>query len=213
MRPIRNASDIEAAIVGLVGIAPDFAEIAIKAGPVPLRFQPPGYRGLAGIVVSQMVSRASADAIWTRLEAMAGDVGPDSLLALTDQQLREAGLSRAKADTLRRLAAACSDGLDLELIASLSAADALQTLTSIKGIGPWSAEVFLLFCAGHPDIFPSGDVALLAAYTHAFGLDERPTPKTLRLLSAAWQPYRSIAARLLWAYYAKQMRRSGLPVA
>ena len=212
MRPIRDAADIQAAIAGLVAIAPDFAVIARKAGPVPLRFQPPGYRGLAGIVVSQMVSRASADAIWTRLEALAGAVDAEAVLALTDQQLRSAGLSGAKADTLRRLAAACRDGLDLPQTAVLTAEEALRSLTAVKGIGPWTAEVFLLFCAGHPDIFPAGDVALQAAYSHAFGLETRPTAPQLKQTAQSWQPFRSIAARLLWAYYASEMKRSGLPL-
>lgn len=213
MRPIREPADIEAAIAGLVAIAPAFAGIVEKAGPVPLRYQPPGYRGLAGIVISQMVSRASADAIWARLETLAGDVSVAAILALTEEQLRGAGLSGAKAGTLRRLAMACQDGLDLGRTAFLPAGEALAVLTGVKGIGPWSAEVYLLFSAGHPDIFPADDVALLSAYTDAFGLQSRPTPKEFRAIAAPWQPYRSIAARLLWAYYSRQMKRSGLPVA
>ena len=213
MQPIRTEADIEAAIADLSAIAPDFAVVAEKARPIPLRYQPPGYRGLASIVISQMVSRASADAIWARLEALAGEVSVEAILALGEDQMRGAGLSGAKAGTLRRMAAACHDGLDLEHTAFLPADDALRALTSVKGIGPWSAEVFLLFSAGHPDIFPAGDVALLSAYTHAFGLEARPTSKQFRALAEPWQPYRSIAARLLWAYYGRQMRRNGLPVA
>jgi DNA-3-methyladenine glycosylase II len=213
MQPIRDERDIELAIAGLLAVVPEFAGIVDKSLPIPLRHQPPGYRGLASIVISQMVSRASADAIWSRLEALAGEVSVEAISALTEQQLRAAGLSGAKASTLHRLAEACRDGLDLEKTAFLPAEEALAALTSVKGIGPWSAEVFLLFSAGHPDIFPAGDVALLSAYTHAFGLESRPAAKTFRVLAERWQPYRSIAARVLWAYYARQMRRNGLPVA
>lgn len=213
MRPIRSEEDIQQAIADLTALAPEFADIAEKARPVPLRYQPPGYRGLAGIVVSQMVSRASADAIWTRLEALAGEVSVGAVSRLSEADLRGAGLSGAKAKTLIRLADACRGGLDLEHAAFLPADEALAALTAVKGIGPWTAEVYLLFAAGHPDIFPAGDVALLSAYTHAFKLEARPTPKAFRALAEAWQPYRSIAARLLWSYYGRQMKRNGLPVA
>lgn len=213
MRPIRDESDIEAAIAGLVTAVPEFAAIAEKAGPVPLRYQPPGYRGLAGIVISQMVSRASADAIWARLQALAGEVSVESVLRLSEANLRGAGLSGAKATTLIRLAEACRNGLDLEHAAFLPADEAFAALTAVKGIGPWSAEVYLLFAAGHPDVFPAGDVALQSAHAHAFGLETRLSAKAFRALAEAWQPHRSIAARLLWAYYAKEMKRSGLPVA
>jgi DNA-3-methyladenine glycosylase II len=213
MQPLRSERDLEAAALALAGIDPDFAPIIAKAGRIPLRFRPPGYEGLAHIVVGQMVSRASADAIWGRLETLTGGVAGDAILAHSPEELRGVGLSGAKEKTLRGLAEACRDGLDLERIASLPAEEAIAALTGVKGIGPWTAEVFLLFCAGHPDIFPSGDVALQSAATHAFGLAERPQPKAFRLLATRWQPHRSIAARALWAYYAVEMKRNGMPVA
>ena len=212
MWPILSEADIENAISEFVAIAPEFAAVVAKARPVPLRYQAPGYRGLAGIVIAQMVSRASAGAIWARLEALAGEVSVGTILGLTEAELRSAGLSGAKATTLMRLAEACRDGLDLEHTAFLPADEALAALTAVKGVGAWTAEVYLLFAAGHPDIFPAGDVALLSAYTHAFRRTARPTPQAFRTLAAAWQPFRSIAARLLWAYYGRQMKRNGLPV-
>ena len=212
MRPIRTVEDIAAAIVDLIAIEPAFAPVAAMAGDIPLRHRPPGYEGLASIIVSQMVSRASADAIWARLEALTGVVNADAILAHSVEQLRGVGLSGAKETTLRGLAVACRAGLDLEATAYLPAKEAIAELTAVKGIGRWTTEVFLLFCAGHPDVFPSGDVALQTAAGHAFGLEPRPSDKALRLIAARWQPFRSIAARLLWAYYASLRKREAMPL-
>ena len=97
--------------------------------------------------------------------------------------------------------------LDPLALCRLPAEESIAAMTAIKGIGPWTAEVYLLFCAGHGDIFPAGDVALQSAAGHALGHDERPNQKALRRLVEAWQPWRGVAARLLWAYYATAMRR------
>jgi DNA-3-methyladenine glycosylase II len=212
MRVLRTAEDITSAISELLTIDPAFATVVERIPAVPLRYRPPGYEGLAHIVVGQMVSRASADAIWGRLESLTGGVTAERVLAQPVEALRGVGLSGAKESTLRGLAMACADGLDLEVVSGLPAAEAIARLTSVKGVGPWSAEVFLLFCAGHPDIFPSGDVALQSAAASAFHLPERPTDKTLRAIAARWQPCRSIAARVLWAYYAVQHKRDAIPV-
>jgi DNA-3-methyladenine glycosylase II len=213
MRPLRTEADLKAAADALVRIDPGFASVLARAGTIPLRYRPPGYEGLASIIVAQMVSRASADAIWGRLERATGGVTPETILARSVEELRAVGLSGAKETSLRRLAIACRDGLDLERTATLDAAEAVAALTAVKGIGLWTAEVFLLFCAGHPDIFPSGDVALQTAAMRAFALDERPGPKQLTALALRWQPHRSIAARLLWAYYAAERQRDAAPVA
>ena len=113
---------------------------------------------------------------------------------------------------MRLLARACRDGLSLETVALLPAEQAIAQLTAVKGIGLWTSQVFLLFSAGHPDIFPHGDVALQAATAHAFGM-ERLGDRQIRDFSARWQPCRSIAARVLWAYYAREMKRDITPVA
>ena len=212
MRPIRSESDIAQAIERLLTVAPAFAPVVEAAGDVPLRELPTGYEGLAGIVVSQMVSRASADAIWGRLQSLLGEVTPAALLGRSVEELRSVGLSGAKESTLRGLAEACVGGLDLGRTATLPAGEAIREMTAMKGVGLWTAEVYLLFAAGHPDIFPSGDVALRTAAGEAFGLPERPTDKALRLMSLDWQPERSIAARLLWAYYARRHKRDAMPV-
>jgi DNA-3-methyladenine glycosylase II len=212
MQPIRSESDIADAVVRLLRVEPAFRRVADVAGPVPLRKLPTGYEGLAGIVVSQMVSRASADAIWGRLKTLLGDVTPISVLGRSVEELRNVGLSGAKESTLRILAEACTGGLDLDRTATLPAGDAIREMTALKGVGLWTAEVYLLFVAGHPDIFPSGDVALRTAAGEAFGLAARPSDKVLRVMSLGWQPERSIAARLLWAYYARRHKRDAMPV-
>ncbi|MCY6383657.1 DNA-3-methyladenine glycosylase family protein [Hoeflea prorocentri] len=180
-----------------------------RAGPVPLRRREPGYQGLAEIIVAQMVSKASASAIWQRLQDEAGGgCTPEAIATLSDAQCRRIGLSRSKEATLKAAAAAVLEGVvDPQALCTMPADRSITVMTGIKGIGPWTAEVYLLFCAGHPDIFPAGDVALQSAAAHAFELDERPDQKTLREMAGDWQPWRGVAARLLWAYYATEMRR------
>lgn len=211
---IRTQADVAAGLVDLALLDARLFTVIDKAGPVPLRLQDPGYRGMAGIIVSQMVSRASADAIWRKLEEIAGEISPHHILGLTDADCRAAGLSRAKADTLRRVAEAVDRGtIELDAICHIDAGAAIRALTAIKGIGRWTAEVYLLFCAGHPDIFPSGDVALQNAVAHALDLPVRPSQAELDEIAATWSPWRGVSARLFWAYYAREMRREGAPVA
>jgi len=210
---IKTDADVAAGLVDLALIDVRLFNVIDKAGPVPLRRLPPGYRGLAGIIVAQMVSRASADAIWRRLEETAGDITPHHMLRLSDEDYRTIGLSRAKAETLRRAAESVDRGdLDLDAICHMEAAAATRKLTAIKGIGRWTADVYLLFCGGHPDIFPSGDVALQNAVAHALGLGMRPTPQELDAIAEKWAPWRGVSARLFWAYYAREMRREVAPV-
>jgi len=214
MRRIDSADDIAEGLRALARCDARLAHAISVAGPVPLRRRPPGFAALAEIILSQMVSKASANALWRKLELAAGEISPAALLDLTADTMRSAGLSRAKAGTLQRVGAAVLAGeLDLERLCALDGQEAIRAMTAIKGVGPWTAEVYLLFCAGHPDIFPSGDVALQSAAGHILGLDVRPPARALAELARPWSPWRGVAARLLWAYYAEVMRRDATPLA
>lgn len=214
MRRIDSLDDIADGLAELARTDLRLARVIELSGPVPLRRKPPGYAALAEIILSQMVSKASANALWQKLELAAGEITPSAVLALSPEALREAGLSRAKAETLTRVGEAviCGD-LDLEHLCRLEGPAAIRAMTAIKGVGPWTAEVYLLFCAGHPDVFPAGDVALQSAAADILGLESRPRPKDLYSMAEAWSPWRGVAARLLWAYYAAVMRRDATPVA
>lgn len=209
---IRNDADIEAGLNQLLQLDPRLVPIAEIAGPLPLRLAAPGFAGLASIIVSQMVSRASADAIWRRIEAV-GPVTAQAYAALDPEIVATFGLSRAKASTLRKLSEAVLTGaIDLDAICVIEGEVALRQLVLLPGIGPWTAEVYLMFCAGHADVFPGGDVALQTSVARAFAMEHRPAAKELAEIARSWAPYRSIAARLFWAYYAATMRREALPI-
>lgn len=213
MNLIQNNADVEAGLEQLLLLDERLAPIAELTGALPLRLSEPGFAGLASIIVSQMVSRASADAIWRRIVA-AGPVTAPAYAALAPEVISTFGLSRAKAATLMALSKAVVDEtVDLHGICALDGDEAMKQLVSLPGIGPWTAQVYLMFCAGHPDIFPSGDVALQSAVGHAFKMDARPELKALAAMAEGWSPHRSVAARLFWAYYAVAMRRNGLPIA
>ncbi|KAA3515750.1 DNA-3-methyladenine glycosylase 2 family protein [Agrobacterium rosae] len=211
---IRDIVDIDQGLAALVVIDPRLKAIAQKAGPLPLRLSPPGFAGLAHIIVSQVVSRASADAIWRKMEDGIGEVTAQNYLAGTAIDQPNFGLSRAKAKTLNGVATAViEDRLNFDALDAMGEEQAFRELTSLGGIGPWTAQVYLMFCGGHADIFPSGDVALQAAVAHALEMEVRPTQKILDRIASEWSPWRSVAARLFWAYYASTMRRDALPVA
>lgn len=214
MTVIRGDDDITNGLTALFALDPSLSLIASRCGPVPLRLSEPGFAGLASIVVSQMVSRASADAIWGRIVAGTQVMTADRYLAVHPDIAAGFGLSRAKAQTLQRIATAVAEGgLDLEALSQIDAATAMAELTAVKGVGPWTAQVYLMFCGGHADIFPAGDVALQAAVAHALDMEARPTARQLAVLSEKWSPWRSVAARLFWSYYAAITRREALPIA
>jgi DNA-3-methyladenine glycosylase II len=213
MQIIRNEDDVRQGLEALLRLDPRLAPIVAEAGPIPLRLREPGFAGLAHIIVSQMVSRASADAIWRRMLPADGLLTAGGYALLHSEAWREFGLSRAKAETLSLIAEAVASGrLDLSGLCLKPPGEALGELTALKGVGPWTAEVYLMFCGGHADVFPAGDVALQNAVGAAFGLAARPQAKALAELSEVWSPWRSVAARLFWAYYATRMRRDMVPI-
>lgn len=212
---IKTAEDVALGLCQLVAIDPRLEPLALRLAPLPLRLAEPGFAGLAHIVVSQMVSRASAEAIWARILAATGEApSVEAYLALDSAAVAGLGLSRAKASTLELAARAVASGaLDLSALTELEAAEAIARLTALKGIGLWTSEVYLMFCGGHPDIFPAGDVALRAAVGDVFGHAIRPDIRQVVQISEVWRPWRSVAARLFWAHYATRTGREALPAA
>lgn len=209
---IRTEADIERELAALLQLDASLQGVLTEAGTVSLRLTPPGLGGLLSVIMGQQVSRASAMAIFERLAARVDVDDPAALALLTDDDLKLAGLSRAKMRTLRAIAAACLDGrLDLARIAVAEPEAALAELVALHGIGPWTAECHLLFSIGHCDIFPAGDLALQVAVARAFALPARPSQQALSRLAERWRPHRSIAARLFWAYYAAIIRRDTTP--
>lgn len=210
---IDDEHDLAAGLRELLAIAPDLGRLAAAGDPLPLRRHPPTFAELARIVTAQQVSLASAAAIYGRLETLIAPFDAETVLRLSDDELGQAGLSRAKIAAFRAVSEAIADGLDLAGLVRLPAEDARARLVSLRGIGPWTADVFLLFCAGHPDVFPAGDVALQEALRDALALDVRPNPREAERLARRWSPWRGVAARLLWAHYRRLTGRgTGLPV-
>lgn len=186
---------------GLGRLDPRLAAAIERAGEIAIRTAPRGFAGLTRIICGQQVSVASARAIWGRVEEL-GAVTPDAYLGFDEETLRKTGLSRSKYETIRGVAlAAVQGGLDFDAVEELEAEAAIETLTKLKGIGPWTAEIYLLFCTGHPDVFPAGDLALQKAVEHAFALPNRPLPKQLIPLAANWSPHRGAAAIMFWRYF------------
>lgn len=202
MKKIKTIKDVEVGLEKLLEQDRGLIEIAALAGPPPLRLQEPGFAGLARIVIAQLVSQASADAIYARFEQMVPKRSPEAFLDAGEETWIAIGMTRAKQQTLKLVAEALVAGnFDLEETGELPTEEATAQLMQFKGIGMWTAEVYLMFCAGHPDIFPAGDLALREAVRHGFKMDERPSIEETRAIAAKWTPLRGIAARLFWAYY------------
>jgi len=181
---------------------PDLAGVIVRAGPLPWRTRTPGYPGLLQAMVAQMISNQAAHAIWSRLRALPGALEPAGLLALPDEALRGAGLSRPKVGNARALAEAFLTGrLNADHLAVLDDEAAIAAIASVKGLGRWTAEVYLLFALERLDVFPSGDIALAAAAADLKRLDARPNPRALAALAEVWRPGRSLAARVLWHHW------------
>jgi len=208
---IHTESDLDAAIAALVVLDPRWAGVVERTGRPPLRRREGGFAGLAQIIVSQQVSVASAAAIHGRLVALADPFDHVCVLRARKDRLLRVGLSNAKVKTLKAIAKAI-DGkaIDLGTLADLPADDAHAALTRLHGIGPWTADIYLLACIGHADAWPAGDLALQEAVRLAFNLRQRPTTREMGPLAEGWRPYRAVAARLLWSYYRVMKQREGL---
>jgi len=180
----------------------DLGRLREEWGAPPLRLRPAGFSALLRVIVDQQLSVASARAIWGRLEERVRPMTPEAFLGERSQALKAAGLSRAKIAYARGLAEEIQAGrLDLESLGRLDDESAIERLVSLKGIGRWSAEIYLLSALARPDVFPADDLAIQTAVARAKGLDGRPDRATLVLLAEPWRPWRSVAARLLWHYF------------
>lgn len=199
---LATQADLERAIKALVKKDRRLRPILTATGMPALRKREPGFAGFARIVVGQQLSTASANAIWNRLSDAYDPFHHDSIGRATAARLGKLGLSAAKIKTLKLLAAEIrSARLDLDALGELDADEAHKRLTALHGVGPWTADVYLLFCLGHCDAWPAGDLALQDAVRAGLGLETRPTTKEMVALAEVWRPFRGAAAHLWWAYY------------
>jgi DNA-3-methyladenine glycosylase II len=211
---IHTTSDLETALAALVAADPRLAPVFARAGQPPLRRRAGGFAGLASIIVAQQLSTASAGAIWGRLAAKFDPLHPAAVRRARTPTLQRIGLSAAKIKTLKAIATAIDTGaIDLEALAEVPADEAHAALTALHGVGPWTADIYLLTCLGHADAWPAGDLALQEAARLALTLPHRPTAKEMGPLAEPWRPWRAVAARLLWTYYRTVKNRDPVPVA
>jgi len=205
-RIIACEADVEEGATHLTALCPRLRHAYGLTGPLPLRRNPDGFAELLSAIVSQQVSVASANAIWSRME-QAGFTEPQRIVAVTADDLRAVGLSRQKARYARALAEA---GIDYGALRHAPTPEVIATLTQVPGIGVWTAEIYAMFSLGRADAFAPGDLALQEGARLLYDLPERPKERALREMAQDWAPWRSVAARLLWAYYAHEKQREGI---
>ena len=199
---IHTESDLDTALEALGKADARFIALLAEAGRPPLRRRSDGFAGLAAIIVAQQLSTASANAIWGRLAAAFDPLDATAILRARPAKLARLGLSAPKIRALKAIAKAVErEELALSRLAALAAEDAHAALTAVHGIGPWTADIYLLSCLGHADAWPAGDLALQEAARVAFALPVRPNAKDMQTLAEPWRPWRAVAARILWSYY------------
>jgi DNA-3-methyladenine glycosylase II len=213
--PGRHKEDqalLQQALDHLAGADAHMGQAIREIGPPPPRHRPASFGTLMDVIIAQQVSTASARAISGRLEERMTRVTPEDFIALTDADLRAVGFSRQKTVYGRDLAAHFLEGkLSVARLRRMEDEAAIEALSAVKGVGRWSAEVFLLFALQRPDVMPAQDLALLVAAQRMKGWRARPEPKKLLKLAETWRPYRSYAARMLWHYY-RNGKPSGQPL-
>ena len=187
----------------LTALDPIFAESLRVGGPLIRDFsRPGGFPGLLCLIIEQQLSTKVAAALWAKLQGMVGEVTPDAILALADEDLRACGLSRQKIGYARGLARTIADGrLDFDAIHAMDDEEAVAALVALKGIGRWTAEIYLMMALGRPDIWPVGDLAIQLGVQRLKGWAEKPTPAQLLAVAEPWRPHRSLAAKLVWHHY------------
>jgi DNA-3-methyladenine glycosylase II len=211
MSIITDDADIKRGMAHLAAHCPHMRMIGETCGPPPLRWREPGFAGLVSTITAQQLSVASATAIRNKLHAFLDPLTPEGLLAASEADLRACGLSGPKIRTLRALAEAITSGaLPFEQLGDLPVEAAHAAMVKVHGIGPWTAEVYMMFCLGVQDIFAPADLALQEGAKLAMGLEARPTTKQMAEIATRWAPWRAVAARMLWAYYGHIKRRQGV---
>ena len=205
-RIIETREDVEEGAEYLASICPRMAHARELTGPLPLRRKPEGFAELLSAIVSQQVSTASAAAIWGRMEA-AGLTDPSRVIAAGEEDLRAVGLSRQK---IRYAKALSEKDINYSALQGVADADVVAILIEVPGIGTWTAEIYAMFSLGRADVFAHGDLALQEAARTLYGLEERPNERQMRQIAKGWSPWRSVAARLLWAYYRVCKQREGI---
>jgi DNA-3-methyladenine glycosylase II len=197
-----NKRSLAQAVRYLAGRDVDLARIVNNLGPPPIWAREEGFHTLIHIILEQQVSLSSARAAYDRLLAVAAPLNPERFLQLGDAELKAIGFSRQKTAYGRNLARSIIQGeLNIEALGSMEDELVRAELTRIKGIGNWTADIYLLMVLGRRDIWPKGDLALAVAIERVKGLARRPTPEEMEALSADWKPWRAVAARILWHYY------------
>jgi DNA-3-methyladenine glycosylase II len=208
---LHTEADLQAGLAQLVLADPRLVTVADKAGAFSLRRREAGYAGLCAIVCGQQLSVAAAATIRDRLFAAFDPFHHDAVRAARTDKLKRLGLSAAKIKSIKEIGKAVAKGhIDLTAVGNMDADVAHATLTALHGVGPWTADIYLLFCLGHADAFPSGDLAVQESARIALNLRKRPDAKQLTKIAEAWRPWRGVAAHLLWAYYHVVKRREGI---
>jgi len=213
-RIIETQADIAEGAEALAGTCTHMAGVYALTGPPPLRRRADGFEGIARIITGQQLSVASAAAIWARVEKTVRPMAPDTYLRKRAATLRKCGLSAGKIATIGTLARAISSGaLDLGALTHADEARIREVLTALKGIGPWTADIYIMFCLGRADAWAPGDLALKYAVQDACALNDLPDEAAMEAVAEGWRPWRGVAARMLWAYYAlRRAARSGDPL-
>lgn len=198
---VRDEADLTRAVKALARACP-VMRAAHKALGVPAwRTREGNYPGLARAITYQQVSTKAAATVWARVESLVGKVTPGTILAADIADLRACGLSGQKVGHLRSIAEAANDGsLNFRRLAAASDDEARAELVAVKGVGPWTADVYLIFCLGRPDVFPHADIGLSEAYRMILDVEARPPPREFLEIGERWRPYRGVAAHMLWSY-------------
>jgi DNA-3-methyladenine glycosylase II len=199
---IVTASDVARGVEFLIGIEPRFEAVVASHGVPSARRAENNLASLLQVITEQLISLQASGAIWRRITSSLHPLSPESILATDHDDLRKLGLTNAKTRSFQAIAGAAHRGeLNFDSLAEMPDPVVLKKLMSFPGIGPWTADIYLLSALGRADAFPAGDLALQISAQNLFALEERPTPKAFLAMAEAWRPWRSVAARLLWSHY------------